>query len=204
MDVPCPRCSALVYVYDLERHLRRDCAHYRRGIPVPARCGLDLPDGVVRVEYTAVSPLVRLAVRMGNLARLSGRYPSLPDPVISGVEACTEFGTVVYLPVACRRIAGYFLVQESRAWRLARFAGPEESESVQDSGRTGHRPLVGLAFVCRDFRRRGLARQVLSRICIDHHCSPADLVWREPFSPEGFALVTAWTGTKTLAVEASW
>ena len=152
------------------------------GIPIPSR--LTFVEPVAVVEATAPKMWRSLAYDCARLAQRDGHYdfPSFTHPDSDAEPGDNNLRA--YLLATTSRVIGYLSVADSP--QNAPWDFKYETQLSYNDSTT--RPQVGLIFMAKEWRRKGLGAALVRAMAADAGTSVADISWQLPFTNAGQAL----------------
>lgn len=170
-------------------------AEWAGGIRMPG--GIAAGDGgILRVPAGKPSKLRAVAYRMARLFQREGGYDfaSFDYPAVHPWRShdWRTYRTTAYLYVADGRAIGYCVVR-MRSWSWP-YDLCDRRLPQMSTRREGLWPSVDVAFVCRDYRRQGIARRLIEAVASDHGTEPGGLAYGFPFTDAGAAAVLSVCG----------
>ncbi len=188
--------------YDPESTLHRKMhLLWDRGIPMKPRDWADVIDQADRgdVEEGAIlvvyphrrARLNKMAYTMSRLMQREGRYdfPSWPMRLISEWQWRRDGGEQALLALRDNRVVGYLKIRRLAGFGLYDVRG--DTWSLVGEWQKGESPAVDMIFVCRGYRRAGVATSLVRRFMELNGASPDSIVWGGPLTRCGHSLAAS-------------
>jgi GNAT superfamily N-acetyltransferase len=150
-----------------------------RGVPLPS--GVYWWDSVVMLTGESSVREIKIAYKLGRLFQREQHYDF---PMVPEARSWHRSGllTTVHIAVHHERAVGIVISEPAMRWG----SWDGSAEEVRfDILSTEPVPVVAGVFVCRSYRRHGLATALVSALAEDANLPVKDLVWGPPFSTAG-------------------
>jgi len=124
---------------------------------------------------------------MASVARRAGRY-DFPSFGVSR-EEWKKYRLTAYLAIESGFAIGYASVIHVTKWQ----AWEWDKETPNEIGRFegALRPTVNMIFVCKAWRRKGIATKIVRRVASDASLDVGEIPWGPPFTEAGKALAVS-------------
>jgi GNAT superfamily N-acetyltransferase len=183
-------CGWLSGSWNIRPHNRWWHPRFADGLPLPKAVQAQGPYLVVPAN--GASPEGKVAYTMARIAQRAGGYDFASFPRHGrGGSDWVQYRLTAYLRVVASVVVAYCSVLYVSEW--ARFQDMGDKWTVVERYTGERQPVVNLIFVCKNWRRRGVATELVGRVAADSGLAAKDVVWGLPFSDDGMKLMQAIT-----------